>query len=170
MAKLIIGIDNGVTGSIGFISEDFTSFVLTPVRKEQNYTKKKDLISRVDSDTLSKMIIAAATHANASTSECLAVLERPMLNPQRWAASISAARALEATQVVLESYHIPYMFIDSKEWQRKVLPSGYSGSAELKKASMDIGCRLYPQFSELIKKHKDADGLLIAHHAYREKY
>lgn len=46
---------------------------------------------------------------------------------------------------------------------------GIEGSAELKKASMDIGLRLFPDQEEVIKKHKDADALLIAEWARREQ-
>ena len=49
-----------------------------------------------------------------------------------------------------------------------MLPKGIEGSAELKKASKDIGCRLFPSQADLINKHKDADGLLIAEWARRE--
>jgi hypothetical protein len=102
-------------------------------------------------------------------NECIAIIERPMINPTRFKASISAARSLEATQIIFESLGIPYMFIDSREWQKAELPKGYEGP-ELKKASMDIGCRLFPDKAELIKKHKDADGLLIAHYAYKSNF
>jgi len=42
------------------------------------------------------------------------------------------------------------------------LPKGVQGAPELKKASMDIGLRLFPDQANVINKHKDADGLLIA--------
>ena len=168
MSKIYIGVDNGVTGSIGIVSEDFCDFILTPVRKEQNYTKKKDLINRIDVNVLRDYLTKSIN--GHEPQDCLAVLERPLVNPTMFKATISAVRALEATMGVLESLHIPYMFTDSKEWQRKVLPQGTQGTPELKKASVDIGCRLYPKHEVLIKKHKDADGLLIAYNAYREKY
>lgn len=61
------------------------------------------------------------------------------------------------------------MYCDSKHWQRILLPKGAKGP-ELKKASMDIGCRLFPEHEKLIRKHKDADGLLIAEWARRENF
>jgi len=48
-----------------------------------------------------------------------------------------------------------------------MLPHGVKGPAELKKASADIGKRLFPGQTEAIDKHKDADGLLMAEWARR---
>ena len=45
--KLYIGIDNGVTGTIGCIYNNKTWFFETPVKTEQNYTKAKANISRI---------------------------------------------------------------------------------------------------------------------------
>ena len=160
--KLIIGIDNGVTGTIACKDGNNVTFFLTPVKKEQNYVKKKDLINRVDVNELKRKLSSAMVAAGKQPQECLAILERPLVNPTRFKATLSAIRALEATICVLENLNLPYMYIDSREWQREILPKGCEGE-ELKKVSADIGCRLYPQWVELIRKHKDADGLLIAH-------
>jgi len=160
--KLIIGIDNGVTGTIACKAGNDEWFFLTPVKKEQNYVKKKDMISRIDVNDLSQKLKHVMESVGALPQECLAILERPLVNPTRFKATLSAIRALEATICTLEALGLPYMYIDSREWQREILPKGCEGE-ELKKASADIGCRLYPQRAELIRKHKDADGLLIAH-------
>jgi hypothetical protein len=40
---------------------------------------------------------------------------------------------------------------------------GIKGTPELKKASAQVGIRLYPSQAEIINKQKDADGLMIAH-------
>ena len=156
--KYYIGIDNGVTGTVAILiggnNKDIT-FVKTPVKKEQNYTKAKANITRVDGKKL-KELLSVVKDANYF----MALIERPMVNPKRWVASVSAIRALEATQTILEDLNIPYQFIDSKEWQRELLPKGSKGDA-LKKDSLDIGKRLYPNV-EL--KHSDYDGLLIAHY------
>jgi hypothetical protein len=158
--KTYIGIDNGVSGTIGIIySHGKTEFVKTPVKKEQSYTKKKQEISRVVIQDLYEIL-------NIPT-DVFALVERPMVNGTRFNASMSAVRALEATLNILELLDIPYQYIDSKEWQKELLPNGVKGSEELKKASKDIGCRLFPQHRELIEKHKDADGILIAEYAKR---
>ena len=154
--KNFIGIDNGVTGTIGIISPKGIKFFETPVFKQQNYTKKKGNITRIDFCELYFLL------RMYTPNDTKIIIERPLLNSTRLKASISAARSLEATLNVIENLELPYEYIDSKEWQRKLLPKGITGSPELKKASRDIGIRKYPQFSELIKKHKDADGILIA--------
>jgi len=46
MSKTFVGIDNGVTGSIGIIYPDGTSaFIETPVYKTQSYTQKNSLFT-----------------------------------------------------------------------------------------------------------------------------
>ncbi len=92
-----------------------------------------------------------------------------MVNPMRFMATTSALRSLESTLTVIEYLKLPLSYIDSKEWQKLLLPQGIKGSDELKKASLDIGCRLFPQHSDLIKRHKDADGLLMAEYCRRIK-
>jgi len=165
MSKVYIGWDNGVSGTIGIVSNDETfnvMFLKTPIFSQQNYTKKKANINRIDTVALTNLLM----HFNEN---CFVLIERPMVNPGRFKATISAIRALEASQIVLETLKIPYQFIDSKEWQKAMLPSGLKGK-ELKSASMDIGCRLFPQFTDEIKKHKDADGLLMAEYARRQNF
>ena len=49
--------------------------------------------------------------------------------------------------------------------QKDMLPKGCKGE-ELKKASLDIGNRLFPSFKTV--KHPDRDGLLIAEWARRK--
>ena len=147
-----VGIDNGVSGTIGIVGL-LTYFTRTPVKSEQNYTKKKGNITRVDVVSLRKLLDVPVQKV---------LIERPFVNPKMFQASLSAIRAMEATIGVLESLNIPFEYIDSKEWQKELLPKGTKGTPDLKKASMDIGCRLFPQFRDLIVKHGDADGLLIA--------
>jgi hypothetical protein len=161
--KIFIGIDNGVTGSIAILKEgsnsDFT-FIKTPVKKELNYTKTKAYINRIEVIKLKELFSGLE-----GADFVMALIERPMVNPTRWVASVSAIRALEATQGVLEQLGIPYAFIDSKEWQKALLPSGLKGD-ELKTASLAVGKRLYPSVTI---KHPDNDGLLIAHYC-KQKY
>lgn len=163
--KTYIGIDNGVSGTIGIINEKVSlcySFQ-TPIIKQQDYTKAKKIVSRIESRELVKQLKAVIPNLKNSFT----LVERPMVNPKRFAATASALRAHEAIITVLELLGMPYQFIDSKEWQKKMLPDGLKGSSEQKKASKDIGLRLFPQFSELIEKHGDADGILMAEYAKR---
>ena len=157
------GIDNGSTGTIGLINNEKSLFVLTPNKAVLNYQKKAKHISRVDYPALYEFL---------SPYPPLGIkvfVERPMVDPSRFSSSASGLRAFEATLICLEQLGYSYSVVDSKQWQKKMLPEGIKGSAELKKASVDVGCRLFPQFAEVIRKHKDADGLLIAEWARREK-
>ena len=49
MHKLYIGIDNGVTGTVAWVSNVVPSgFIETPVKSEQNYTREKKNVTRID--------------------------------------------------------------------------------------------------------------------------
>ena len=168
MNKTYIGIDNGVSGTIGVIFDTGqSSFIKTPVKKEQNYTKKKANISRILAKDLFSFLSEVKNIAGENPIFCF--IERPMVDPTRFTATTSALRALEATLMVVELLDIPHEYIDSKAWQKELLPNGCKGDA-LKTASKDIGCRLFPQHKELIVKHKDADGILIAEYAKRKNF
>jgi hypothetical protein len=162
---IFIGFDNGVTSNgIGVVpfAGDAKLYKL-PVKKELSYTKEAKNITRVDCSALIVLLNTIAKDFN--TTEVYVAMERPMVNSARFNASLSAIRALEASLIALEEVKWSYEYIDSKEWQKKLLPSGIKGSDELKKASLDIGTRLFPKLN--IKK--DADGLLIAEYLKRKK-
>jgi len=152
--KNYLGIDNGVTGSIGIILDNEYNFFKTPIKKELSYTKSKQWLNRIDFNKLQKDLSIYNIH--------LAVIERAMVNPGRFKATMSAMRALEATQIVLEQLKIPYQWIDSKEWQKAMLPAGLE-KEELKEASLQIGKRLFPNIKW--EDFDDADGILIARYA-----
>lgn len=160
--KTYVGIDNGVTGTIGILTPEGTCELLpTPTKSVQSYTKTKQNITRLDWLAFGKIL--------ENLSNCVTILmERPLVNPGMFKATASALRCHEAQLVILEECELPYMFIDSKEWQKDLLPSGCKGRDELKKASMDIGIRLFPELSAAITKQKDADGVLIAEWARRK--
>lgn len=159
MSKLYIGFDNGVTGSIGIVGRENGTMLITPVKKELSYTKKKQNITRIDVVALEILLNTHCFEMNPH-----AMIERPLVNPGMFKATLSAMRALEATLNVLELLRIGYEYIDSKEWQKALLPQGIKGTAELKKASAQVATRLYPHLSEVIAKQKDGDGILIAHY------
>ena len=163
--KVFIGIDNGVSGTIGIITNDNISFFKTPIKNVAKYTKKKAFINRVDHKKLREILIEITR--NYSIDEIIVGLERPMVNPTRFNASTSALRAFESTLVILEQLDFPYFYIDSKEWQKALLPKGIKGNSELKKASKSVGNRLFPQFKNYV--HPDRDGILIAEYI-RSKY
>lgn len=165
---MTIFIDNGTTGTIGAVSEKGKALLFEemPIIKQQDYTKAKKNVSRINGFELMIMLRRLATEHEGDEDTINVYLERPMVNPTRFTASICAVRALEATITVLETLCLGYQFVDSKEWQRRLLPSaGKKGtdSATLKQESHDIGIRMFPQYKTLIEKHKDADGILGAY-------
>ena len=155
--KTYIGIDNGSSGWLTALKGNWFLHVPMPVKKEQSYTKKKQLITRIDVPSLVKLLSAL----KSPTGEFV-LLERAMCNPMRFKASMAAMRSLEAVLIALELTDIPYSYCDSKHWQREFLPEGVSGK-ELKVAAVDIARRLFPDI-----KTRDADSLLIAEYSRRK--
>lgn len=160
--KFYIGIDNGVTGTMCIIGTSVELplkawCIKTPVVSQQNYTKEKKNVTRIDAPKLQRIL----QQSIPAGSEVHINLERPFVNPKMFQATLSAIRALEATITVIETLGFPYSYIDSKEWQKALLPAGSKGD-QLKLDSLEIGRRLYPDVNPA--GHKDADGLLIAHY------
>jgi hypothetical protein len=161
VSKVYIGIDNGVTGTIGVVGDDIQPQIChTPVKKEQNYTKKKDIVTRLDANGFADII------KQFDAKDVMIVMERPMVNPTRFKATTSALRCFEAQLILIEHLGLAYCYVDSKDWQRELLPKGIKGADEQKKASKDIGKRLFPRLADF--KHPDFDGLLIAEYARRK--
>lgn len=164
--KTYIGIDNGVSGACAFVNDNESGMIPTPTFSQQNYTKLKGNISRLERSAFSlwldKLIVLYGER------NLQVVFERPMVNPGRFSASISAVRCLEAQLSIVEDKGLSFSYIDSKKWQKALLPLGLNGK-ELKVASADIGIRIFPQFKALIEKQKDADALLMAEYARRMK-
>ena len=176
MGLRFIGVDNGVTGSISILNErgKVLYYEKIPVFKELNYTKTTQYLNRVDTVKLFEIF-----EKHVGGHECMAYIERPMINPSRWKASVSAIRCLEATLIVLNNMEIPHQYIDSKEWQEALLPirkkpkkktkkkkkgkKQEDASKELKEAGVHVAKRLFPK----IDCKKDADGLLIGEHCRR---
>jgi len=162
---IYVGIDNGVSGSVGTISDETheVSWTPMPIKKCLNYTKSKRWINRVDVVKFKELLfnkIKKFLPASFSTN-CIVFIERPMVNPGRFQATMSALRCLEATLIVLEEMGLPYVYVDSKQWTKALLPSGLKGSDELKKASLQVAKRLFPSLECV----KDGDSILIAEYA-----
>lgn len=156
-SKTFIGIDNGVSGAITILNES-NEIILhskTPVKNCLNYTKKKAFMNRVDFPKFKALLEQAG-------GDTFCMIERPMLNPTRFNASISALRCLEATTILLEELQIPYQFLDSKEWQKELLPSGLVKD-ELKVAADQVAQRLFPK-----QKVYNSDSILIAEYCLRK--
>jgi hypothetical protein len=152
-----VGIDNGTSSNgIGIVVEQGKSFLYpTPIKKEKSYTKVEKNISRIDHKKM--LSIFKELLNDFHEDDFLIGLERPMVNPGRFFASMSAMRALESTLIVLETLELNFIYLDSKEWQRVMLP-GSVGGKDLKIASLAVGKSLFPH----IKFKGDADGILIA--------
>ena len=168
MSKVYIGIDNGISGSVGILHQDGTllAFQSMPIFSQTSYLKTKVRNwTRININELWDLLHhyqeMPYEASNPYTYKCL--IERPMINPTRFQASMSARGALEATLIVLEGLSIGYEYCDSKVWQKMLLPQGCKGD-QLKIASRDVGVRMWP---EVQGRHIDCDGLLIAEWARR---
>lgn len=162
MNKVWIGWDNGI-GNISAVWHDKPAeYKITPIRKCLNYTKKVSYISRLDRYKTRKIL---EEWINGYMP--IIVIERPMVNPGRFKATASGLRVVEAQESLMEDMGLPYRFIDSKEWQKVLLPQGVKGPAT-KTASLDVGKRLFPHLQDLFKN--DADSLLIAEYIRRNNF
>lgn len=157
-----IAFDNGVTANgIGVVTTTGVgSLYKLPIKKELSYTKEAKHIHRIN---YAELVITLNEIALEVGDVTLVGLERPMVNSSRFNASLSAIRALEATLIALEELRLPYRYIDSKEWQKVMLPAGLKGGDQLKAGSLTVGKRLFPKLT----LKKDADGLLIAEYLRR---
>lgn len=170
MAKLYFGIDNGASGSIGVLPPNASPMYLTPPTKQiQDYTKKANMITRIDQPLLEGMLVELLFKwvEVKDVSDIKAILERPFVNPMMFKTTGRALRSFEATLITLERLNIPHEFIDSRAWQKEFLPEGIKGAPKLKKASKEVGMRIFPSLEAEIKRQGDADGLLIAEWARR---
>lgn len=165
--RVYIGIDNGTTGTVGWVGDGIHPTIIeSPRIVQQAYTKKSKNVTRIDHVRMSELFRELVGDGDAS--DVMVVMERPFTNSKFPSAVVSAARTFEVTQVLVEQAHLPHMFVDSRDWQKVMLPTGIKGSDNLKRASKDIGLRLFPDQEKVIRKHKDADALLIAEWARRQ--
>ena len=163
---LFLGFDNGTTSKgIGVVGDKgHKSLIKLPTKRELSYTKQGKYITRINTPALMEELRLVQEIADKEEEGKVFVgLERPMVNSTRFNASLSAVRTLEATLIALEALNMAYEYYDSKQWQRVMLPKNTIGSKELKKASLDIGKRLFPE----LNVKGDADGLLLAEYMRR---
>lgn len=156
--KIYIGIDNGSTGTIGIINGEDVQILAVPIKAQQDYTKKKQNITRLNYDLF---------YAILDTYPLSFVgIERPMVNPTRFAATKTALRMWEAQLIAFEHLRVPFIIIDSKQWQKEFFPEKYEAS-QTKELSNQVGRRLFPK---LINPFKDYDGILIAKYLQLKQY
>lgn len=172
MEKIYLGIDNGATASIGVIGGPTpAAFHRPPIKKEPNYHKKASNISRIDFPAWLHYLQTIQALASLHGCPVFAVLEKPFTGMAHTA--VLSGRVYEAEIIGLETRQIPYTTIPSSDWQGTakipgLLPTGTKGSAACKRASAAAGVRLFPHLEADIKRHGDADGLLIAEWARRK--
>lgn len=163
----VLFFDNGVTGTIGLYGEGVAGFWQVPTITRLSFHKTPKKTTAISPEGLRSLL------KSIGQDNLVAYRERPMINPGRWVASMSACRADEVETIILEELGIKFHYVDSKDWQRVILPSsGQKGttSALLKSESMKIGCRMFPQFEKTIRHHGDADGILGACVLYKKLY
>jgi hypothetical protein len=155
--EFFLAFDNGTSANgVALLGTSLVEYVPLPIRYELSYTKEEHHITRLDAPKMEQQILKW----NLDPTKTLVLMERPMINPTRFRASISAVRCLEAELIVIEKFGLNVEYVDSKQWQRILLPN-IEGSSELKKASLELGKKLFPN----LKLKKDADSLLIAYWA-----
>jgi hypothetical protein len=160
MHQITVGIDNGQSGSIAILGGDSGVFFDSiPTKDALHYGKKGTVGQRLDREALRRIICG---DMNPDREGIIAYVERHFTG-RFMNAVIPAQRFFEATIITLEDMGIGYEVIDSGVWQKPML-GAVGGSAALKKASLLRGIQLYPKLEAAIRSHKDADGLLIAHH------
>ena len=163
MNKVWIGIDNG-NGNFSAVWPDKPAdYCQTPVRSCLNYTKTVAHITRLDRGAARKIL-----EEWTKGYQPIVCIERPMIHPGRWKATMSGIRMTEAQEILMEDLSLAYRFLDSKEWQKVMLPAGIKGSENTKPASLEVGKRLFPHLAEKLKK--DADSLLMAEYARRSNF
>ena len=173
---IYIGIDNGVSGTIGIVSGTFYDTFKTKTYSQQSYTMKKKKISRLDFVALDSFL-----QELCKISPVVALLENPATTNSFNVVS-SSMRCFEATLIALEINGIEYTTCTAGSWQKIFIPEAIAKNKELKgdkhrkertenlkTASMVEGIKLCPTKKEFITKHGDADGLLIAEHLRRLK-
>lgn len=177
--QLVIGLDNGATGTICAIIPQFKylDFIQTPSIISLDYPKDIQYINRVDTEEITKWIkknIKKAKKFYKTEIKSIIIMQRPMVNPQRFKQSGHALRAFEATIIALQKLKLDYVIIDSKKWQHYFFGKN-TMLLDLKAQSMKKGLQNLnnyqikkknkEQMSDIIKKHGDADGMLICQFA-----
>lgn len=153
MDRKYIGIDNGVSGTVGVIEEDDSYWLYkTPVRLVQDFHKTKRNINRLNVEEFMNILKPFIN------GDYKIYIERPFINKVGFSATISSVRCHEATLVALDLMGLNYKFIDSKKWQ-KYFFGDLKKIKDLKKESLEVGMKLFPDIS---LKHNDRDGILIA--------
>lgn len=174
---LVIGMDNGSTGTIcsWIINTNQIDFKLTPSKNVLNYQKQINYIDRIDHQQIKNWIennIKKTQNLYKREIRVIIIIERPMVNPQRFQASLNAVRSFQALLVILQQLDIKYITIDSKQWQHYFFGKD-TMFINLKLESLKLGIDIlnkyksseYHEMINIIRNHGDADALLITKYA-----
>ena len=162
--RIFCAVDNGCTGTIGAVDEsgDALIFMRVPTYKSQDYNKSKvKITTHVDYETLKSILWALKKLGTLHL-----VTERPLKNPRLFNATVSGIRAHEILLAVTRSMGLEITdTMDSRDWQKAMC--GEFRIGESKQASLKAGLEMFPNHSNMIRKHGDADGLLMAEFSRR---
>ena len=156
---------------------DYIDIIETPVIESDNYTQDVQKINRINISVLTEWLekhIKFAKKLYKDQYKSIVILERPMVNPQRFKNSLIAIRAFEATLIILEKLNLQYIIIDSKKWQHHFFGKDTT-QIDLKKSSLKLSLDIleknkeseYYVFEDLKKmliKHGDGDAFLISYY------
>lgn len=174
---IYIGIDNGVSGALAYYKDGIMGIKDLPIKNVQSYTKKVQFINKIDFVGLKSIF-----QLFRSYNQPIKVLwERPFVNPMMFNSSILSMLSYQTTLNVFEELQIPFEMIDSKVWQKAMLPQGIYKTVQdkngknrikadkkvLKKASIDMANRIYPYLE--IKKDGQADAVMICEYLRRKE-
>lgn len=184
MAKYVLSIDNGTTGSFCIMdikTKEVVAFVSVPTFKIDKWTKaKKDKktghFTVVDVQQLKYALLNLPIEINGENIKCY--IERPAVGFSGWGiwTSLSGMAAWVAVQYALREFKIPYETVDSKEWQSHLIPQamGVNNKAYMKKlkagernkllkeASDKLAKKLYPK--GIYPKSGDGDSVNMAYY------
>lgn len=189
-SDIIFGLDNGATGTVSCLipydkNDIKIYFEKTFSHVDLDYQKDINYIARIDwvklKDWFNNIIKKARTNYikkyNKEEIKISVILERPMINADRFKQSKNAARAFESTLMVLEMLELEknYIIIDSKKWQHYFFGKN-TVLIDLKEASKNKGIEYLTNLNEkryknelnTIKQHGDADSLLICRWAFEK--
>ena len=189
-SDIIFGLDNGATGTVSCLipydkNDIKIYFEKTFNHVDLDYQKDINYIARIDwtklKDWFNNIIKKAKRNYikkyNKEDIKISVILERPMINADRFKQSKNAARAFESTLMVLEMLELEknYIIIDSKKWQHYFFGKN-TVLIDLKEASKNKGIEYLTNLNEkkyknelnTIKQHGDADSLLICRWAFEK--
>lgn len=165
-----VGIDNGSTGSIGYMAGTYTS--LLPMSKLcRRYTGNKKGTG-LELDPLEFYRYISNIQKEHGKIRMLAI-EKPFTNPGQVMTMVAARGMFSAIQAILEILAVPYIVVGAQEWQKKFLngevtATANKGEKETKLRSRILGSQRWPELADPIKHQKDADALWLALHAKQQ--